>query len=218
MWNSAAYSLMPRRGLQNHKPPPNSRGQTSRGSRPLPRGTIPTVPRRLLNLLTVLSLLLCLAAAAVWTRSYFRYDILSVHPGSAWMTFQVRLGEVTILFASDRSKLNTPRGLTTNEITDRSRWTHAALLPPNGWRRFGFGYGTQPFPSPAAGAGPVHTIFHVARIPCWALVAGFGLLPTVWSVRRFLRRGRARGLCPTCGYNLTANVSGVCPECGRNTT
>jgi hypothetical protein len=23
-----------------------------------------------------------------------------------------------------------------------------------------------------------------------------------------------RGLCPTCGYELTGNVSGVCPECG----
>ena len=23
-----------------------------------------------------------------------------------------------------------------------------------------------------------------------------------------------RGLCPTCGYDFTGNVSGVCPECG----
>lgn len=28
------------------------------------------------------------------------------------------------------------------------------------------------------------------------------------------RSRRARGLCRTCGYNLTANTSGVCPECG----
>ena len=26
----------------------------------------------------------------------------------------------------------------------------------------------------------------------------------------------AHGLCPTCGYNLTCNVSGTCPECGAN--
>ena len=25
---------------------------------------------------------------------------------------------------------------------------------------------------------------------------------------------RAKGLCPSCGYDLTGNVSGVCPECG----
>ena len=35
-------------------------------------------------------------------------------------------------------------------------------------------------------------------------------------VRRYRRhRRRKRGLCVTCGYNLTGNVSGVCPECGR---
>jgi len=29
------------------------------------------------------------------------------------------------------------------------------------------------------------------------------------------RRRRIRiGACPTCGYNLTGNVSGTCPECG----
>jgi hypothetical protein len=26
--------------------------------------------------------------------------------------------------------------------------------------------------------------------------------------------GCQRGLCPTCGYDLTGNTSGVCPECG----
>jgi hypothetical protein len=35
-----------------------------------------------------------------------------------------------------------------------------------------------------------------------------------WYVRRRLRR-TATGLCPSCGYNLTGNVSGVCPECGH---
>lgn len=24
----------------------------------------------------------------------------------------------------------------------------------------------------------------------------------------------ARGLCPSCGYDLTGNTSGTCPECG----
>ncbi|MDB5333981.1 MAG: hypothetical protein JWP03_5132 [Phycisphaerales bacterium] len=24
-----------------------------------------------------------------------------------------------------------------------------------------------------------------------------------------------RGLCRTCGYDLTANTSGTCPECGK---
>jgi hypothetical protein len=35
---------------------------------------MPAVRRRLLNLLTVLSLLLCVAAAALWVRSYVVYE------------------------------------------------------------------------------------------------------------------------------------------------
>ena len=170
--------------------------------------------RRLLNLLTALSLLLCVAVVAMWVRSYFRYDVLAIHPGDAWLSARGRLGEVWILFAADRSRVNTPRGLTTSRITDRTRWTHAALVPGNGWRRFGFGYGTQPFPPPAAGAGPVHTVFHVALIPYWALAAGFGLLPAVWSAHHVLRRrGRPPGHCRACGYDLRA-TPGRCPECG----
>jgi len=34
--------------------------------------------------------------------------------------------------------------------------------------------------------------------------------------RRWRRRFRlTHGLCLTCGYNLTGNVSGRCPECGE---
>jgi predicted RNA-binding Zn-ribbon protein involved in translation (DUF1610 family) len=35
----------------------------------------------------------------------------------------------------------------------------------------------------------------------------------LWRTRT-LRKRRAHGLCPTCGYDLTGNVTGVCPECG----
>jgi hypothetical protein len=32
---------------------------------------------------------------------------------------------------------------------------------------------------------------------------------------RWLDRRYSDGCCPSCGYNLTANVSGICPECGK---
>jgi hypothetical protein len=48
----------------------------------------------------------------------------------------------------------------------------------------------------------------------YACVA-FAILPAAYAVRRRrLRLAIQQGLCLTCGYNLTGNVSGVCPECG----
>lgn len=46
------------------------------------------------------------------------------------------------------------------------------------------------------------------------------LLPVYSLVRGPLRRYRRsrRGLCVTCGYDLTGNVSGVCPECATEIT
>jgi hypothetical protein len=53
--------------------------------------------------------------------------------------------------------------------------------------------------------------------PLWALVIVLPIQPTIAFVRGPYRRYRRRkkGLCLTCGYNLTGNVSGVCPECGE---
>ena len=59
-----------------------------------------------------------------------------------------------------------------------------------------------------------------ASIPLWVVIvssAGLGLgLTAVPLLIRSLRawRRRAVGHCPTCGYDLTGNVSGRCPECG----
>ena len=79
------------------------------------------------------------------------------------------------------------------------------------WPRYGFLAETR-----AAQFAPRNGIWHtVISIPCWAVAAPAVLLPVGRLVssmrRRFRRRQRA---CPSCGYNLTGNVSGVCPECG----
>ena len=48
------------------------------------------------------------------------------------------------------------------------------------------------------------------------LYLGFGLLlgKTIVAVRRLMRRRRRIGMCLSCGYDLTGNVSGTCSECG----
>ncbi len=64
---------------------------------------------------------------------------------------------------------------------------------------------------------PKHTIImKFYRAPVWLLPLPFAIYPTIVFVRGPYRRYRRRkkGLCITCGYDLTGNESGVCPECG----
>jgi hypothetical protein len=43
---------------------------------------------------------------------------------------------------------------------------------------------------------------------------GVGLSIILTAVRNRFTRPRPIGVCRTCGYSLTGNLSGVCPECG----
>lgn len=60
------------------------------------------------------------------------------------------------------------------------------------------------------------SIREVARVPLGATTFGLGSPPLAVLALRTTRRyrRRKRGLCLTCGYDLTGNTSGVCPECG----
>lgn len=55
------------------------------------------------------------------------------------------------------------------------------------------------------------------QIPTWPVLILLGLYPSyvvVFARKQRRERRRRRGLCITCGYNLTGNTTGVCPECG----
>ena len=59
---------------------------------------------------------------------------------------------------------------------------------------------------------PIAEIFpFVAILPPFIL--GNVLLNRLFDKRRSAI-WLAHHVCPTCGYNLTANTSGICPECG----
>ncbi len=149
--------------------------------------------KRLSYLIAALSILLIATTAVFWFRSYRHLDRLTwepkLPPGSptkrAVHIFESRDGWLIYLTAHD--------------IYEHGKLPSVSL-PGRGWRftwvrpRGGFAF--------------------VAACPHWfvLLVLSLGLLPVaIRAARR--RRRRARGLCPTCGYDLRASPI-RCPECG----
>ena len=167
--------------------------------------------RRLLNLLTVLSLVLCLALVAMWVRSHFVWD--------QWAGQRQGVQRVIV---SDAGRIGYSEFRSGRHIFPDSRWR---------WIR------RQPRGSNAQASG-LHDLvrwdvrdqmkFHFggerqtisARewwLPHWMPASVVAVLPLwrgsmVFARRRREPRRRA-GLCLSCGYDLRA-TPGRCPECG----
>jgi hypothetical protein len=168
------------------------------------------VRRRLLDLLTLLSLLLCVAVAALWglTASNGQSDgwlwsRTGPPGGDAYPVVRLRAWSLTVgdgvveftrvsMYTSPQTAEPFPDG------ASRTRWMI--------YRHLGVGLHRL--------AGGNFT----ARVPAWWVVALTAVMPAVWYAGR-CREHRARvrrrdGLCPACGYDLRA-TPGRCPECGE---
>lgn len=168
--------------------------------------------RLLLNLLVALSMLLFVAAAALWVRSYRVCDMAGATLGtrSLWATSKNGRVEVELLW------WQTWEGFT--------------------WRRFAYPVapparpgGARPRSGAAAGQGaPWFQAYRATTgrgtprygviFPHWAALLPATVVPAGWLVRhRNRQRRRGRGLCPGCGYDLRATPE-RCPECGAPAT
>ena len=170
----------------------------------------PPVRRRLLNLLTALSLLLCVAVASLWARSRQTADILSIF--RPWhMTHVVSSG-------GQLACVHWHRDPVVYRFAPSHTTISAAPTPPRPWWRtqtsnvlthvdaLGVYFGT--------GAECRHLIVVPYWLPC-LLSGGLGAV----ALLRFLHlRQRVRqGRCRRCGYDLRA-TPGRCPECGTDPT
>jgi hypothetical protein len=167
--------------------------------------------RRLLNLLTTLSLLLCLASLAWLARSLWVMDYVAV------TTIRIQSGKAR---AEVGSLASAEAGVSVDLTV--AVWTDVGDVPAGRTIRF------MPDPVPDAPAAGSLAKFSVGRdnyplapgvgslglhFPIWLLSLIFGLLPAARLYRR-LRPKHPPGHCRRCGYDLTGNESGVCPECG----
>ena len=159
----------------------------------------PRMARRLLNLLTALSLLLCVAVCVLWVRSYWREDQLgyewSADPSVSHKSeFESDGGEVWV----GRKRRNQPP-------IDGGPGFYWDLSKPGsggvGW------FSTDWEGMDAWGSWGV-------GVPHWFLTLAFAVPPAVGVIRAHRKRRRLRfGLCRACGYDLRATLD-RCPECG----
>ena len=92
------------------------------------------------------------------------------------------------------------------------------VRPTKVWTRHGFtaSYGT------VRASETSEFAFHLWALPLWLLLLiclAYPFIRGALAVRAVWIHWRRRpaGMCPSCGYDLTGNVSGACPECGRST-
>jgi hypothetical protein len=147
------------------------------------------VRRRLLNFLTALSLLLCVAVCVLWVQSYLGRLGTSLRVPRARLVFLSVDGKVSMLVFPPVDRGYMP-------VADRL------------WTRFGFAQGTYT-------VGSERMLEYVA--PHWFVAATVGI-PAFLGTTRFYharaRRKRVRkGMCPRCGYDVRATPD-RCPECG----
>ena len=188
--------------------------------------------RRLLNFLTALSLLLCVAAAALWIRSFWVADLLTDffyrprgdHLLRVWPLVRSERGGVSF-----RVKTSHCAGPAMPYPSDRRQADPARRYPvfqplpanyPAGvpgrvrhWRREGAGF--QFAHIDYEGDTDTNVTMPHATWLVLFLVVPAARLRRLMSDRAAARAGLA--LCPACGYDLRA-TPGRCPECGTAAT
>jgi hypothetical protein len=185
---------------------------------------------RLLNVLTALSLLVCVAAAALWARSYVAADEATWTGHRLSADGYKRLDNALISYrgqlvyrVSSQDFRPLPRGMAEQIAAEYRRHARGFdlhrpnlsppyLMPSGGWWvRRGFSRSTF-------GGAQTPTLYNgqsQLTAPHWAAVAVAALLPAAHAAHRWRSRRRARpGLCAKCGYDIRATPE-RCPECGR---
>ena len=163
--------------------------------------------RRLLNVLTALSLLLCVAVGVLRVLNQWH---------SGWINYA---GETRCLMVASSSHVL------------EFLWWEDAAVKAGGWNAGWKAYRPGSYVPNQGAVGGLGLTFYrgrtsvsessrfggnrpywVVTCPHWILAVVAAALPALWLYRR-LRRPYAQGLCPRCGYDLRA-TPGRCPECG----
>ena len=179
--------------------------------------------RRVFVWAAVASLLLSIAFALIWVRSYLVSDLLEqVRFGSDARGWRPSIIEIAthqggVRFGREDFFSRTRRPLTVNPV-DFREWEHDPDHPQTPrWHKlppsptppeavWSYGFQSQRLNNPGG------TGFYGA-IPFWFPAVLCLIPPALWLLVHRKRPVRD-GVCADCGYDLTGNTSGICPECG----
>jgi hypothetical protein len=170
----------------------------------------PLVRRRLLNVLTALSLLLCVAAVGLWTWTQWR--IAQARIVGAWHEVHVvaRPGGVYLAVGSLHGPQPTA-GWAFGHYSARLQDREWGMSGSGHWSFLGLRTGTF---LGAATSSPVACTVRYVVLPHWLIAAIAAVMPAQFLRRQERRLGRRKkGGCASCGYDLRA-TPGRCPECG----
>ena len=181
--------------------------------------------RTIFNALTVLSLALCLATAALWVRSYWASDGFLYSRNQNISIGRCLRGKLSILTVEGRGNV---AGF------EWVRWAHLVDMEINSIAPGAFGSGSDRGDTNMRFAG-----FHYQRLtqsylvrqplrlqdfpsrlltfPFWpmCLIGVWPILPAVYRRVKAIRPGNPLGTCRKCGYDLRATPN-RCPECGTD--
>ena len=158
------------------------------------------------HLVPALLFAVCVLVLAAWAESYRRlhWTVLLLRPSGFNLQTGIGKGQLLVQYSFFKGEVldSAPPGLFV--VFGTSGEAGPIITRGTFWRDIGF-YWTH---HPRLGSTIV--------VPHWFVLLLAAPLPAWHFLGRRLRRRRRlrRGLCPRCGYDLTANATGVCPECG----
>jgi hypothetical protein len=202
----AMISRFPRDLLQSNDRPGAAAGTLSGASYAAVETT--RVTRRLINVASGVSLLLCLLLGGAWFRSLGHYDWIYYENSGRAVIFESSNGEVLSHAGSiwdtswasgePRHGLHRHSSQSVHEIGLSHPWPEPLRL---------LGFGTNHSRDPASELWGI-------LLPYWLLCTTTAIPPLLWFRRRRRQyRGRSEITCRKCGYDLRATPE-RCPECG----
>jgi hypothetical protein len=171
--------------------------------------------------LCVVSLLLCIATAAIWVRSYYFRDIVGFGRANGNCNLvQSILGRLHWMTNLDGGCAGGGASHQSDRLSPQAIWNGGmSSYPVTVDRHYGLVWQTYKryhmMDMTVSGVSPAMLMSNhrLVVIPYGYPAALFALAPAAWLFMRLRRRRRRIGFCARCGYDLRGTPD-RCPECG----